>query len=135
MDSSIDDGQAVFRCLVVDDSAFARQNISGIVNKAGGDVVGQARNGIEALELFGKLNPDLVLLDITMPELDGIETLRKIMEEDRNAKVVIMSSVGHKEMIWKALTLGAKHFVTKPYDPGYAGMIIKSVVQGTNGGA
>lgn len=122
-----------FRCLVADDSAFARKNISQVLKKLGGSVVGEASNGLEALALYGSLHPDLVLLDITMPQLDGVETLRKIIEQDRNARVIMVSSIGHKEMVWKAICLGAKSFVTKPYDPDHAGMIIQEVV-GKKGG-
>jgi len=122
-----------FRCLVADDSAFARRNISTVLEKLGGSVVGEASNGLEALSLFGTLHPDLVLLDITMPQLDGVETLRRIIEQDKNARVIIVSSIGHKEMVWKAICLGAKSFVTKPFDPDYAGRIIEEVVN-RNGG-
>lgn len=122
-----------FRCLVADDSAFARKNISQVLEKLGGSVVGEASNGLEALALYGTLHPDLVLLDITMPQLDGVETLRQIIEQDKNARVIMVSSIGHKEMVWKAICLGAKSFVTKPYDPDYAGMIIQEVVD-KNGG-
>ena len=122
-----------FRCLVADDSAFARKNISQVLEKLGGSVVGEASNGLEALALFGTLHPDLVLLDITMPQLDGVETLRQIIEQDKNARVIMVSSIGHKEMVWKAICLGAKSFVTKPFDPDYAGMIIQEVVD-KNGG-
>ncbi len=131
--SATEGGGKAFRCLVADDSAFARRNIAAVLEKLGGSVVGEASDGLEALALFGTLHPDLVLLDITMPQLDGVETLRRIIEQDRNARVIIVSSIGHKEMVWKAICLGAKSFVTKPYDPEYAGMIIRDVV-GKNGG-
>ncbi len=122
-----------FRCLVADDSVFARKNIAAVLKKLGGNVVGEASNGMEALALFDTLHPDLVLLDITMPEMDGVETLRRIIEQDKNARVVIVSSIGHKEMVWKAICLGAKSFVTKPFDPDYAGMIIREVVNQEGG--
>jgi two-component system chemotaxis response regulator CheY len=108
---------------------FARKNIARIVSGIGGNVIGEARNGTEAVDLYFKLAPDIVFLDITMPELDGVETLRRIIEKDSNAKVIIVSSIGHKEMVWKAICLGAKHYITKPYNPSYAGMVIKSVIK------
>lgn len=117
-----------FRCLVADDSQFARRNISRIISSVGGEVVAEAVNGEEAVDLYARTQPDLVLLDITMPVLDGIDTLKRIIASDQNAKVIIVSSVGHKDMIWNAICLGARHFVTKPFSPEYAGMIIKSVV-------
>ena len=122
-----------FTCLVADDSAFARKNISKVVSMVGGNVVGEAKNGTEAVDLYFRLNPDLLLLDITMPELDGIGTLRKIMGQKKDAKVIIVSSTGHKEMVWKAVCLGSKHFITKPFNPAYAGMIIRSVISGEEG--
>lgn len=126
-------GGANFRCLVADDSAFARRNIASVLEKAGGSIVGEAANGLEAVELYTRLRPDLVVLDITMPQLDGVEALRKIMDQDRNAKVIIVSSVGHKEMVWKAICLGAKSFVTKPYSPDYAGLVIRDVINNRTG--
>ncbi len=111
------------------------ENISHVVLQVGGTVIGEAKNGDEAVDLYFRLRPDLVLLDITMPVLDGVGTLRKIVEQDRNARVIVVSSIGHKEIIWRALCLGAKHFITKPYDPNHAGKIIKSIIEGKGGGS
>jgi two-component system chemotaxis response regulator CheY len=134
MDQSIaGDGSKGFRCLVADDSEFARRNIAGVLKKAGGSIVGEAADGIEAVRLFGTLRPDLVLMDITMPQLDGVEALRRIIGQDRNAKVIMVSSIGHKEMVWKAICLGAKSFVTKPFNPEHAAVIIRDVVSGQTG--
>jgi two-component system, chemotaxis family, chemotaxis protein CheY len=130
-----DADRKAFRCLVADDSAFARKNIALVLEKIGGSMVGEASNGLEAVELFGKLRPDLVLLDITMPLQDGVETLRKIMEQDKNATVIVVSSIGHKEMIWKTLRLGAKNFVTKPFSADYAALIIRDALDKKSGGA
>ena len=124
----------IFKCLVADDSAYARKNISMIIARMGGSVVAEATNGREAVELYANLRPDLVLLDITMPVLDGVETLRKIMEQDKGARVIIVSSIGHKEMVWKAICLGAKSFVTKPYSHDYAAMMIRDVLANDAGG-
>jgi two-component system chemotaxis response regulator CheY len=129
-----DSGVKAFRCLIADDSLFARKHIGKIVSVIGGEVVGEATNGREAVELYFSLRPDLVLLDITMPELDGVDTLREILAGDSSAKVVMVSSIGHREMVYKAISLGAKHFVTKPYESDYAGMIIKSILNRENGG-
>jgi two-component system, chemotaxis family, chemotaxis protein CheY len=134
MAHSTDAEKKNFRCIIADDSLFARKNIATVLEKLGGKVVGEAENGLQAIDLYERLRPDLVLLDITMPVLDGVETLRKIIEQDKNAKIIIVSSVGHKEMVWKAICLGAKSFVTKPYSPDYAGMIIQDVVNEKQGG-
>jgi len=127
---SAETGRLTFNCLIADDSAFARKNISNVVTRLGGVVVGEATNGNEAVELYFKLRPDLMLLDITMPLQDGVDTLRKIVAGDKEARVIMVSSIGHKEMIWRALCLGAKHFITKPYNAEYAGSIIKSILEG-----
>lgn len=125
---------ASFQCLIADDSLFARKKIAGIVTKLGGSVVAEAENGMDAVDLYARHRPDLVLLDITMPRLDGVDALRRIMEQDKNAKVVIVSSLGSKDMIWKAISLGAKSFITKPFSPEYASLVIEGVVRGGNGG-
>lgn len=124
----------VFRCLVADDSEFARGNISRVIEKLGGTVVGAAGSGQEAVSLYGRLHPDLVLLDITMPELDGVEALRRILDLDGAAKVIMVSSLGHKEMVWRAMRLGARHFITKPFTSEYAALVIRSVLAGEAGG-
>ncbi len=126
-------GNGNFRCLVADDSAFARRNIGTILEKLGGNIVGEAADGLEAVILYTRLRPDLVILDITMPQMDGVEALRRIMDQDKDAKVVIVSSMGHKEMVWKAICIGAKSFVTKPYNPEYASLVIHDVIRGTGG--
>jgi len=131
----VDNQVSAFRCLIVDDSEFARKNIGHIIASLGGTIIGEASNGNEAVNMYGRLRPDLVLMDITMPELDGVSALRTILAIDEAAKVIVVSSVGHKEMIWQALCIGAKHYVTKPYAPDYAGMIIQSVIRGNSGRA
>lgn len=123
-----------FRCLVADDSEFARGTISRVIEKLGGTVVGEASSGREAVEMFSTLHPDLVLLDITMPELDGVEALRQIRDLDATANVIMVSSLGHREMVWRAMRLGAKHFITKPFTPDYASLVIRSVLPGATGG-
>lgn len=121
-----------FKCVIADDSEFARRNMAKIVSLIGGEVVGMAANGVEAVELYFSLKPDLLLLDITMPVLDGVDTLRRIMEKDKTAKVVIVSSLSHKEMIQTAMALGAKDIIPKPYNLDSACTIIKSALE--NGG-
>jgi two-component system chemotaxis response regulator CheY len=105
------------------------------VARLGGSIVAEADNGVDAVDLYAKHRPDLVLLDITMPRLDGIDTLRTIMERDRNANVVIISSLGSRELVWKAISLGAKSFLTKPFTPDYAALVLGDVVRGAGGGA
>lgn len=130
---SAETGRPAFGCLIADDSAFARKNIANVVKQLGGTVAGEATNGNEAVELYFKLRPELMLLDITMPLQDGVDTLRKIVEGDKDAKVIMVSSIGHKDMIWLALCLGAKHFITKPFNAEHARTIIESILDGKAG--
>jgi len=125
--SAADSNSAHFTSIVIDDSDFARMNIKKIIASVGGEVVGEAKDGKDAAEMYSQHNPDLVILDITMPIVDGLEALANIMEIDKDAKVIIVSSLGNKEMIKEALAKGAKQFVTKPFNADHVSMIIKSV--------
>jgi two-component system, chemotaxis family, chemotaxis protein CheY len=103
------------RVLVVDDAAFMRMMIKDILTKNGYDVVGEAVDGNQAVDKFQELHPDLVTMDITMPEMDGIEALKKIRSLDPNAKVVMCSAMGQQAMVIDAIQAGARDFVVKPF--------------------
>jgi two-component system chemotaxis response regulator CheY len=105
------------RILVVDDAAFMRKMVSDALAKGGHEVVGEAGNGVEALAQFQALKPDLVTLDITMPEKDGLAALAEIMAADPSAKVVMCSALGQESKVLEAIKLGAKDFVVKPFQP------------------
>jgi two-component system chemotaxis response regulator CheY len=105
------------KVLIVDDAAFMRMMIKNILTKNGFEVVGEASNGAEAVELYKKLQPDLVTMDITMPEMDGIEALKKIKEIDPNAKVIMVSAMGQQQLVIEAIQAGAKDFIVKPFQP------------------
>jgi two-component system, chemotaxis family, chemotaxis protein CheY len=105
------------RVLVVDDAAFMRKMVSDALAKGGHEVVGEAGNGIEALSQFQALKPDLMTLDITMPEKDGLAALADIMAADPSAKVVMCSALGQESKVLEAIKLGAKDFVVKPFQP------------------
>ena len=105
------------RVLVVDDAAFMRKMVSDALAKGGHEVVGEAGNGIEAVEQFQALRPDLMTLDITMPEKDGLAALADIMAADPSAKVVMCSALGQESKVLEAIKLGAKDFVVKPFQP------------------
>ena len=105
------------RVLVVDDAAFMRKMVSDALAKGGHEVVGEAGNGVEALAQFQALKPDLVTLDITMPEKDGLAALAEIMAADPSAKVVMCSALGQESKVLEAIKLGAKDFVVKPFQP------------------
>ncbi|KMK74738.1 response regulator [Alkalihalobacillus pseudalcaliphilus] len=101
--------------LIVDDAAFMRMMIKDILTKNGYDIAGEAANGQEAIAKYKEVKPDLVTMDITMPEMDGIEALKKIREEDASAKVIMCSAMGQQSMVIDAIQNGAKDFIVKPF--------------------
>ncbi len=103
------------RVLVVDDAAFMRKMVTDALTKGGHEVVGEAGNGVEALTQYRELKPDLLTLDITMPEKDGLATLKELMELDPAAKVVMCSALGQESKVLESIKLGAKDFVVKPF--------------------
>lgn len=103
------------KILIVDDAAFMRMMIKDILVKNGYEVVGEAQDGVEAVEKFRELRPDLVTMDITMPEMDGITALKKIREIDSSAKVIMCSAMGQQAMVIDAIKAGAKDFIVKPF--------------------
>jgi two-component system chemotaxis response regulator CheY len=103
--------------LIVDDLTFIKMVLRDLVEKAGFRVVGEASDGEEALRLFHERHPDVVLLDITMPKMDGITALKKMLEMDPNAKVIMCSALGQQRLIVQAIQLGAKDFIVKPFRP------------------
>lgn len=103
------------RVLIVDDISFIRSVIKDILIEADFKVVGEASDGAQALGLYKALKPDVVLLDIHMPVLDGIETLKRIISFNKDAVVVMCSSLGDQQNIINAISLGAKDFVVKPF--------------------
>ena len=117
-----------FRFLVVDDSEFARRNMKKILTAVGGEAAGFATNGREAIDQYMKLRPDVVFMDITMPEMEGVEAVQTIMDRDASAKVVMVSSNGYQELIKEALDSGAKHFLTKPVEPTQVASVVDFVL-------
>ncbi|ACL69516.1 response regulator receiver protein [Halothermothrix orenii H 168] len=105
------------RVLIVDDAAFMRMMIKNILTEGGYEIVGEAENGIDAAKLYKELKPDLVMMDITMPEMDGIDAVKKIIEIDKDAKIVMCSAMGQQAMVLDAIQAGAKDFVVKPFKP------------------
>ena len=105
-----------YRILLIDDSAFVVKQLQQIFVSENYKVVGTAENGEEPILMYKEHKPDLVTLDITMPKMDGITALTKIMEFDKEAKVVMVSALGKEDMVKKALLAGAKNYITKPLD-------------------
>ena len=102
--------------LIVDDAAVMRMRLKDILEPRF-QILGEAGDGEEALEMFEKHKPDFVTLDITMPKLDGIQVLKSLLANHSDAKVVIVSAVGQKKLVFEALSMGAKDFIVKPFDP------------------
>ncbi|MCS7461885.1 response regulator [Paenibacillus doosanensis] len=103
------------RILIVDDAAFMRMMIRDILTKNGYEVVGEANDGAQAIEKFKEVRPDLITMDITMPEMDGIAALKEIKKIDPNAKVIMCSAMGQQAMVIDAIQAGAKDFIVKPF--------------------
>jgi len=103
------------RVLIVDDAAFMRLSIRNILEKNNFEVAGEAENGLVAIKKYKELNPDLVTMDITMPDMSGIEAVKSIVEYDPNAKVVMLSAMGQQPLIMEAIMAGAKSFIVKPF--------------------
>lgn len=103
------------RILIVDDAAFMRMMLKNILQKGGHEVVGEAENGLVAVEKYQILLPDLVTMDITMPIMEGIEAVKQIRASDPNANVIMCSAMGQQTLIVQAIQAGAKDFVVKPF--------------------
>lgn len=103
------------RVLIVDDAAFMRMMIKDILEKNGYEVCGEAQNGLVAVEMYNKEKPDIVTMDITMPDMDGIEAVKNIRASDPNAKIIMCSAMGQQSMVMDAIKAGAKDFIVKPF--------------------
>jgi len=106
--------QTPMTCLIVDDSAFARFHLKRLIDSFENVLASEAANGNEAITEYRRLKPDFVLMDIIMPGLEGVETVRRICESDPAARVIMISSVSHREKVEEALAAGAKYFIPKP---------------------
>ena len=113
--------------MIIDDSKTSRSMLKTILEENGYEVVAEAKNGQEGYEKYCELNPDIVTLDITMPVMDGIETLTKIREYDDNAKVIMVTAAGQKGKMLDAIKLGAAEFVTKPFETSQIINILDSI--------
>ena len=103
--------------LVCDDAIFMRTMISDILSQAGFEVVGEAESGLQAVEKYRELKPDLVTMDIVMPDMGGIEAVREICKSDPEAKILMCSAMGQQALVVEAIQAGAKDFVVKPFQP------------------
>jgi len=102
---------------VCDDAIFMRTMIGDILTSAGYEVIGEAETGVQAIERYRDLKPDLVTMDIVMPDMGGIDAVRQIVQEDPNAKILMCSAMGQQALVVEAIQAGAKDFVVKPFQP------------------
>jgi two-component system chemotaxis response regulator CheY len=116
------------RILICDDAAFMRMMIKDIITKNGYEVAGEAENGLVAIEKYEETKPDLVLMDIIMPEMDGISSLKEIMARDPNAKVIMCSAMGQQAMVIESIKAGARDFIVKPFQADRVLEAIQKVV-------
>lgn len=114
--------------LVVDDAMFMRATMRRMLEEHQFEIIGEAANGIEAIEQYKKLQPDLVTMDITMPGISGIEAVQEIIAIDPLAKIVMVTALGQQKLIVDALDAGAKDFLTKPFDPNQLVQVLRNVI-------
>ncbi|MFI3230413.1 MAG: response regulator [bacterium] len=114
--------------LLVDDAAFMRMMVKDILTKNGYNVVGEAENGAIAVDKYKELKPDLVIMDITMPEMDGIEATKAIKAADGGATIIMCSAMGQQAMVVDAIQAGAKDFIVKPFQPDRVLEAVKKVI-------
>lgn len=114
--------------LICDDAAFMRMMIKDILSKNGYNVIGEAENGAKAVEKYKEVAPDLVLMDITMPEMDGIQALKEIRKVDAGAKIIMCSAMGQQAMVIESIQAGAKDFIVKPFQADRVLEAVKKVV-------
>lgn len=115
--------------VLVDDSNFLKNLLSNMIKRIGHNVVGLGKDGKEAIELYKKLKPDIIFLDITMPVLNGLEASKQILDYDKNANIVICSAMGQKFMILDAINIGVKDFVVKPFEEKKIKEIIDKILK------
>jgi len=116
------------RVLVVDDAIFMRKMISDILEGNGMEIVGEADTGALAVEKYKELKPDLVTMDIIMPEMNGIDAVRTIMSNDSQAKIVMCSALGQQALVQDALAAGAKDFLIKPFNPSRVIEVVSKIL-------
>ena len=116
------------KILLCDDAAFMRMMIKDILTKNGYNVAGEAENGVKAVEKYNETKPDLVLMDITMPEMDGIQALKQIKANDPGATVIMCSAMGQQAMVIESIQAGAKDFIVKPFQADRVLEAVKKVV-------
>jgi two-component system chemotaxis response regulator CheY len=116
------------KVLIVDDAAFMRMMIRDILSKNGYEVVGEAENGARAIEKYKEFIPDLVIMDITMPEVDGIQAVKEVKKINADAKVIMCSAMGQQAMVIESIQAGARDFIVKPFQAERVIEAVKKVI-------
>lgn len=116
------------KILIVDDAAFMRMMIKDILTKNGYEIAAEAENGAKAVEKFKELAPDLVIMDITMPEMDGIQAVREIKKVDGSATIIMCSAMGQQAMVIESIQAGARDFIVKPFQADRVVEAVKKVI-------
>lgn len=116
------------RVLIVDDASFMRASIKNILQKNGFDIAGEAADGIEGIRRYGELKPDVVTMDITMPEMTGLDALKSILDIDPQAKVIMVSAMGQEGMVRESILYGAKSFIVKPFKENQIVKVLNQVL-------
>ncbi|MFA0759039.1 MAG: hypothetical protein PVTTEEND_001847 [Candidatus Fervidibacter sp.] len=124
-------GNEMAKVLIADDAAFIRMKLRKVLEELGLEVI-EAANGAEAVQQFNAHRPDLVLMDITMPEMDGLAALKAIVAQDAAARVVMVSALGQESVVMQALQAGAKDFVVKPFQPDQIKQVVQRWLQGND---
>lgn len=117
----------MLKVLIVDDSLIIRRNMGKIINNLGYKVVGEAKNGQEAVDMTGSLTPDLITMDITMPDMDGITAVKKIKEFNKDVRIIMSTSHGQEQMVLDSIKAGAKGYLLKPISEEKLANVIKKV--------
>jgi len=118
------------KILVVDDAQFMRMMLKNILSGAGYEVVGEGENGVQAIEKYKDLKPDMVIMDMIMPEMGGIDAVREIVKLDPAAKVLMCSAMGQQALVVEAIQVGARDFIVKPFQPAGVLEAVAKALQG-----
>jgi two-component system, chemotaxis family, chemotaxis protein CheY len=118
------------KILVVDDAQFMRMMLKNILSGAGYEVVGEGENGVQAIEKYKDLKPDLVVMDMIMPEMGGIDAVREIVKLDPGARVLMCSAMGQQALVVEAIQVGARDFIVKPFQPAGVLEAVAKALQG-----
>ncbi|MEO0255156.1 MAG: response regulator [candidate division WOR-3 bacterium] len=117
------------RVLIVDDAQFMRKLLADILKKGGYEICGEASNGEEAVRLYRELKPDIVTMDIVMPDKSGIDAVREIISFDPHAKIIMVSAMGQQPLVLEAIQAGAKDYIVKPFQPARVLEAVERVIK------